>query len=136
MDQRQLDEKIWVGPQIRPEDVSSLKEKGIELIINNRPDGEEAGQPTSAEIEAAAKEAGIEYIHNPVYRGPSYSDVEAMEDALEKAGEKKIFAFCRSGTRSTLTWAIARAEQGCDRAHLERCAEQAGYDLKPVAHLL
>lgn len=131
-----LEENMTVSPQIRPEDVAELREQGVEIIINNRPDGEEPGQPTSDEIEAAAKEHGIDYVHMPVTRGPSHADVEAMQDVLRECGGRKIHAFCRSGTRSALTWAIARSEEGAEHGHVERCLIQAGYDPQPIAHLL
>ena len=49
-----LDEHTLIAGQIAPADVAALKADGVTMIINNRPDGEDAGQPTSAEIEAAA----------------------------------------------------------------------------------
>ena len=67
--QRQLDEKTLVDGQIGPDDVATLKAMGVTLIVNNRPDGEDAEQPTSDEIEAAAKEHGLDYRHVPIARG-------------------------------------------------------------------
>jgi len=136
MDIRKLTDKMWVSPQIAPEDIAVLKEHGVSWIINNRPDGEEPGQPTHSEIQAAAEAAGLTYRHVPVVRGPSHAEVEAMRAALAEAGDAHIFAFCRSGTRSTLTWAVARAEDGADAEELASCAAGAGYDLTPVSHLL
>jgi uncharacterized protein (TIGR01244 family) len=134
--QRQLDEKTLVDGQIGPDDVASLKELGVTLIVNNRPDGEDANQPTSDEIEAAAKEAGLDYRHVPIARGLGPSDIEAMREAMHSVGDGKMFAFCRSGNRSTLAWAVARSEDGVPREELERLANEAGFDLGPVAHLL
>ena len=134
--QRQLDEKTLVDGQISPEDVAAIKAMGVTLIVNNRPDNEDAGQPTSASIEAAAKEQGIDYRHVPIARGLGPSDIEAMREAMHAAGEGKLFAFCRSGNRSALAWAVARSEDGASREELDRCAGEAGFDLGPVAHLL
>ena len=134
--QRQLDDKTLVDGQIGPDDVQELKALGVTLIVNNRPDGEDAGQPTSDEIEAAAREAGIEYRHVPIARGLGPSDIEAMREAMHSASEGKLFAFCRSGNRSTLAWAVARSEDGVPREDLNRMANEAGFDLGPVAHLL
>ena len=133
---RQLDDKTLVNGQIAPEDVPALRDIGVTLIVNNRPDGEDDGQPESEDIEAAAKAAGIDYRHVPIARGMGPSDIEAMREAIHAAGEGKLFAFCRSGNRSTLAWAVARSEDGASREELERCANQAGFDLGPVAHLL
>lgn len=133
---RQLDEKTLINGQIGPEDVPALKQMGVTLIINNRPDGEDVGQPAGDEIEAAAKAAGIDYRHVPIARGMGPSDVEAMREALHATGEGKMFAFCRSGNRSALAWAVAKSEDGVSREELNRCANEAGFDLGPVAHLL
>jgi len=134
--QRQLDERTLVDGQIAPDDVATLKVLGVTMIVNNRPDGEDPGQPTSDEIEAAAREAGIEYRHVPIARGLGPSDIEAMREAMHSASEGKLFAFCRSGNRSTLAWAVARSEDGASSEELHRQANEAGFDLGPIAHLL
>ena len=133
---RQLDDRTLVSGQIRPEDVPALKQLGVTLIVNNRPDHEDAGQPEGEEIEAAARAAGIDYRHVPIARGLGPSDVEAMREAINSVRDGKLFAFCRSGNRSALAWAVARSEDGVSREELDRCANQAGFDLGPVAHLI
>jgi len=133
---RQLDDRTLVAGQIAPGDVAALRAEGVTMIVNNRPDGEDVGQPTSDEIEAAAKAAGLDYRHVPIARGLGPSDIEAMRDAMHAASGGKLFAFCRSGNRSTLAWAVARNEDGVSREELERCAEGAGFTLGPIAHLL
>lgn len=129
---RRLDEDMWVAGQIAPEDIAGFA--GIATVVNNRPDGEEPGQPTSAEIEAAASAAGLAYAYIPIGGGFSADQVEAMVAALETSGG--TLAFCRSGTRSTLLWALARARLGDDPQELEAKAEAAGYSLAPVARWL
>lgn len=133
---RQLDDKTFVDGQIGPEDIAELKALGVTLVVNNRPDGEDADQPTSDQIEAAARAAGLDYRHVPIVRGMGPSDVEAMREAMHAAGDGKIFAFCRSGHRSTLAWAVAKNEDGVGRAELERCAANAGQSLDAITHLL
>jgi len=131
-----LDEKTLVGGQITPKHVATLKDLGVTMIVNNRPDGEDVGQPESDDIEAAAKEAGIEYRHVPIVRGMGPSDIEAMRDAIHAVGDGKLFAFCRSGNRSVLAWAVAMSEDGVSREELNRLANEAGFDLGPVSHLI
>ena len=133
---RQLDEKTLVNGQISPDDVAELKALGVTLIVNNRPDGEDVGQPESDDIEAAAKAAGIDYRHVPIARGLGPSDIEAMREAMHSVGEGKLFAFCRSGNRSTLAWAVAKNEDGVSSEDLHRQANEAGFDLGPISHLL
>lgn len=127
---KRLEPDVLVSGQVDAADVATL---GVRTLVNNRPDGEEPGQPTSAELEAAARAAGLAYRHIPVAGGVSRADVEAMAEALE-AGP--ILAFCRSGTRSTYLWALARASRGVDPATLVRQAAEAGYDLSPILPLL
>jgi uncharacterized protein (TIGR01244 family) len=129
----QLDATTFVSGQIRPEDVANAATAGVRTIVNNRPDGEEPGQPAGAEIEAAARAAGLVYRHIPIAGGFSEAQVEAMAKALE---EGPALAFCRSGTRSTYLWALARAKQGADSETLVRAAAEAGYDLSPIAPYL
>ena len=131
-----LDDNAMVGGQIAADDVAGLKAQGVTMIVNNRPDGEDAGQPTSAEIEAAARAAGIDYRHVPIARGLGPTDVEAMRNAIHAAGDGKLFAYCRTGNRSALAWAVAKSEDGTSRADLERCVGEAGFNLGPVSHLL
>ena len=137
---RQLDEHSFISAQIDPAEMAAFKAQGVTMIVNNRPDGEDEGQPTSAAIEAAAAAHGIAYRHVPIARGMGPSDVEAMREAIHDAGHHesggKLLAYCRTGQRSALAWSIARNEDGATRAELESCATRAGISLDPIAHLL
>ncbi len=132
---RKLDETTSVSGQIQPADVPALKSSGVTMIICNRPDDEDPGQPSAAEIERAARAEGMEFRHVPIVRGIGPSDSEAMREALE-AAPGKVFAYCRSGNRSALTWAVARREQGASVEEIQKAAADAGVDLSPVEHLL
>jgi uncharacterized protein (TIGR01244 family) len=132
---RQLDSTTSVSGQIQPADVAGLKASGFSMIISNRPDGEEPGQPTAAEIQDAAEAEGLEFRHVPIIRGIGPADVEAMQEALE-AAPGKLLAYCRSGNRSALTWAVARRGQGASIEDIQRAVAGAGFDLSPVEHLL
>lgn len=124
-----LDETMSVSPQIAIEDVAAAKAQGFATIINNRPDDEQPGQPSAAEIGAAAAAAGLGYAAIPiVMSGLSQADVDAMAAALD-AANGPVLAFCRSGTRSTWLWALARAGQGEDVETLIAKAGAQGYDL-------
>ncbi|HYI42415.1 MAG TPA: TIGR01244 family sulfur transferase [Sphingomicrobium sp.] len=131
----QLDEKTLVSSQIAPADVADLKARGVTMIVNNRPDGEDPGQPTGLEIEQAAEAAGISYRAIPIVRGIGPADVEAMQEAIS-AADGTMLAYCRAGTRSTLAWAVARRKQGASVEELAEAAARARVDLAAVAHLL
>jgi len=134
---RQLDDRVLVSGQIHPAEVARLAEQhGVTMLINNRPDGEEDGQPIAADMEAAAVAAGIAYRHVPIIRGIGPADAEAMQDALDEARDGTVLAFCRSGNRSALTWAVAKHGQGVPREDIEAKVEAAGFNVAPIAHLL
>ena len=134
--QRQLDDRTLVSGQIYPEEVAGLAEQGVTMLINNRPDGEETDQPLAADIEAAAEAAGISYRHVPILRGIGPADVEAMQEALRGAQGGQALAFCRSGNRSALTWALAMRAEGLAREEIEQRVTNAGFNVAPIAHLL
>lgn len=133
---RRLDAATLVAGQIFPADLPALAAAGVTMIVNNRPDGEEPGQPAASQVEAAARAAGIGYRHIPVAGGINGDDVLAMAEALDAAEGGTMLAFCRAGTRSTFLWALARAERGADAEETVAAAAAAGYDLGPIRTLL
>ena len=135
-DFRKLEEGVFASPQIGLSDIETAQAMGISLIINNRPDGESDDQTPSVEIEQAARAAGMDFCAIPVsHAGFSEWQVSAMRTALE-AREGPVLAYCRSGTRSTLLWALAEASKGRSPDELAAAAAQAGYDLSPVRAMM
>lgn len=133
---RQLEQGIYASPQIGTEDVAQAAALGIALIVNNRPEDESSDQMPGAAIAQAAHAAGIGYVAIPItHAGFSAPQVAAMRAALDSA-QGPVLAYCRSGTRSTLLWALAEAQAGRDPAGLSAAAAQAGYDLAPIRGLL
>ena len=131
MDVRRVTDDFSVSPQIAPGDLATLRDQAFALVINNRPDGEEPGQPSGAQIEAAAHEAGLNYRAIPVAGGFAEPQVAEMAEAITNASGP-VFALCRSGTRSTLLWALAQGrewipphEDGELAAELERVGTSA-----------
>ena len=133
---RQLSSRVFASPQIGLAEVAEAARMGVGLIVNNRPEGESDDQVPGAEIEAAAQAAGIAYVAIPVtHAGFSEGQVKAMAQALGST-DAPVLAYCRSGTRSTLLWALAEASRGEDADELARLAGNAGYDLSPVRALM
>ena len=130
-DFRRVTESLSVSPQITLADMARAADEGFVLVINNRPDGEDPTQPSSASVEAAARAAGMDYLYAPVRGGPTPDQVEAVRAAIEAAGGP-VLAFCRSGTRSIVTWSIGQALAGADRETLVAQGYAAGYDLSGV----
>jgi uncharacterized protein (TIGR01244 family) len=120
-----------VAPQLMPQDMAEAARRGFKLVINNRPDGEAPDQPSAAEMKDAATTAGLAYLHIPVRGGPTPDQIAAVRDAVEGA-EGPVLAFCRSGTRSIVTWSVGQAQGGTPRADLLVLGQDAGYDLSGV----
>jgi uncharacterized protein (TIGR01244 family) len=123
---RQIARFVWVSPQPSPSELSGLAAAGVRRLINNRPDGEEPGQPSSSEMEAAAREAGLDYLWIPIQGLPGADQVEAVGEALED--EVPTLLFCRSGTRSAAAWALGRSQRGDAPEAIREAAAKAGYD--------
>ena len=133
---RQLDDRTLVSGQIAPHQVAELAAQGVTVLINNRPDGEEPGQPLAADIEAAAADAGISYHFLPIIRGIGPADVDGMQKALKEAEGGKLLAFCRSGKRSAFVCALAHRDEGASREEVEQRLTNAGFDAGMISHLL
>lgn len=123
-----LTDRLGVAAQIAVADFDALAAQGFRSIINNRPDGEVAGQPASAVLEAAAQQAGLAYRHLPLAAGslPDDAQVAAFRAALD-ALPAPVLAFCRSGHRSSVLWALQAA--GSVDAILD-ATRAAGHDLE------
>lgn len=131
-DFRQLSGQVWASPQIDLADVAAAAAAGFAMLVNNRPEGESEDQTPGADIALAAREAGLDYCAIPISHGGfSRDQVDAMAQALATA-QGPVLAYCRSGTRSTLLWALARAAGGEDPDAIAQAARQAGYDISPV----
>jgi uncharacterized protein (TIGR01244 family) len=131
-DFRKVTDSYTVSPQISLADVAAAAAQGYVLVINNRPDGEAPDQPASAAVEAAAKAAGLGYLYNPVRGGPTPDNVALQAEAVANA-KGPVLAFCRSGTRSIVTWSVGQAQSGArPRDELVRLGAAAGYDLAPI----
>ena len=102
---RKLSPTLSVAAQIQPNDIPRLVAAGFKSIICNRPDGEDAGQPSFATIAAAVEAAGGMAVHLPVVSGAITPDqVRAFADLLARL-PSPIFAYCRSGARCEMLWA-------------------------------
>jgi len=135
-DFRQIDENVLASPQITVEDVAEAKALGVTLIINNRPEDESPDQTPGPVIETAARDAGMDYVAIPVtHAGFGPGQVDAMRAALDGANGK-ILAYCRSGTRSTLLWALAEAKAGKNPAVIASKAAGGGYDISPIRQMV
>lgn len=104
-----MSEQVGFAAQLYPEQLSQVTEKGFKSLMNNRPDFEGGPeQPTSAQIEEAARNAGLDYVFQPVIGGQiSQFDVETFARHYNEL-PKPILMFCRTGTRSNNLYQLAK----------------------------
>ena len=123
-----LDGRLSVAPQLMAEDIADAAAEGFRLLICNRPDGEAEGQPSADALAASARRHGLGFAHIPVVGASIERDaVEAFHAALATA-DGPVLAFCRSGMRSTLLWALGEASHRPVEAVID-AARAAGFDL-------
>ena len=121
-------EDYVVSEQITPDDINTIKKAGFKTIFCNRPNNEENNQITVESIEKVAEESGIKFIHQPVIGGQiTQADVDQFSDYYD-ASEKPIFAYCRTGTRSSMLWALSESGKRSVEEIL-KLTSKAGYNL-------
>lgn len=134
MDLRQLTPDLAVSEQIMPEDVPALAAAGFKVLVNNRPDAETTSDHDSRAMQQAAEAAGMRYHYIPFTPGQITPDmITAYAQAI--AAAKPVVAYCRSGNRSTVLWALTQASRLPEDEIMET-ARRAGYDLTPVRPLI
>lgn len=131
MDARKIDDRLTVSYQIQPEDLPAIAGAGFKAVVCNRPDNEEPGQPSVAQIRAAAEAEGLAFHHLPTSSGIFPDEViDAFRDVRRTAGGP-VFAYCRTGTRCATIDALANPDnKSADEIIL--AAANAGYDLSSL----
>ncbi|NCF73944.1 MAG: TIGR01244 family phosphatase [Gammaproteobacteria bacterium] len=102
-----LSENYAVAPQVFPDDVTRIAAEGFVVIICNRPDGEEPGQPTAAEVAAACENAGLAFHHIPISGVPVAQELIQEQHRLIETSTGPVLAYCRSGQRSQFIWEVS-----------------------------
>jgi uncharacterized protein (TIGR01244 family) len=129
MDLRQITDTYTVAPQLEPGDMAVLAEQGVTTVICNRPDAENPAPLQAAAMQAAAEAAGLSFVFNPVVGGQLTMDnVEEQRDAID-AAEGPVVAYCASGNRSTIVWALGMAGELPTTEIIAR-GEKWGYQLE------
>lgn len=120
---------LSVAGKLDRADIEALADAGVKTIINNRPDGEDPGQLPAAEARKLAEARGLAYHHIPFTAATlTRADVDAFATVLGQAA-RPVVAHCRSGTRSTLVWALTRMREGADPVALVSQAAANGIDI-------
>jgi uncharacterized protein (TIGR01244 family) len=129
-DYKRVTPDFAVAGQLDLADLARAAADGFKVVINNRPDGEAPGQPTDAEMKAAAEAAGLSFQSLP-YAGRTPPGIVAETAALLDETKGPVLAYCRTGTRSIMAWGLAQALSGAKRPdEIIALAAKAGYDLE------
>lgn len=130
-----LSPNVTALPQPSVDDIAELANRGYRSVIGNRPEGEAPDQPKWTDLKAAAAARGMEAVQIPeVASQINDADVRAFAEAMERL-PKPIAAFCRTGTRSALLWALANDASLTVDERIAIAARE-GYDLEPFRPLL
>ena len=125
-----LADNLYIAPQLTPADITQAQQLGIQSVICNRPDHEEAEQPLFSDIQTQLNTAGITHSHHQPVVAPAITaqDVQQFQQLLANS-PKPVLAYCRTGTRSTLLWAYHQVQTGVPLEQVVAAAQQAGIDL-------
>ncbi len=126
-----INTELTVSDQITIEDLKEIQAQGYKTIFCNRPDQESEGQLTFSTIEKEAQNLGIKAIHQPVIGGQISDDDIAQFGTYFELAQKPIFAYCRTGTRCSMLWALSHVKTLPIDEILSK-AQIAGYDLSPI----
>lgn len=135
MDIRPLTPDFAVSPQIDPEDMPAIAAAGYTTIINNRPDAENPQSHQSDAMMAAAQTQGLRLVNIPVTHATLTLDTVAEQHDACAAAQGPVLAYCASGTRSTIVWALGQAGKMDTDAILQTAAVH-GYDLNHMREQL
>lgn len=130
MDIRHLTPAYAVSPQITPEDVPALRAAGFAAVICNRPDAENPDGLRAADLRAAVEAAGMEFIENPLIPGAFTPENIAVQARVQDDTAGPVFAYCASGNRSSIAWAMTQAGRIPTEELIARAARW-GYNLEP-----
>ena len=128
MDIRPITDRYNVSPQIDPEDAADIKAAGITTVICNRPDAEVPPSHQAAALRAAIEAQGLRFEELPITHQTMTPDRVAQQAAIVAASDGPVLAYCASGTRCSILWALNEAGHQSADAILDAVA-RAGYDL-------
>lgn len=135
MDIRYLSPDYAVSPQIEPGDAARLKEAGFTTVICNRPDEEIPADLHADRVRAAVEAAGMTFVLNPISKGGMSEDNIASQTNAMAAAPGPVFAYCASGNRCSIVWALSQAGTQSTDA-LIGAAAQHGYQLDPLRPMI
>lgn len=128
MEARVITPRYSVSPQISAEDLPAIAAAGYKTVICNRPDEEVPPSHQAEAIRAAAEAAGLRFEVLPLTHQTMTPENVALQRELYEGGEGPVLAYCASGTRSSVVWALSQASDMSADDILEKTSA-AGYQL-------
>ena len=128
MDVRQISPRYSVSPQIALEDLPAIAEAGFTTVICNRPDAEVPASIQSSEMARAAEAAGLTFQVLELTHQTMTPENVARQRAMIEGADGPVLAYCASGTRCSVIWALGQAGEQDTDAILAATAA-AGYQL-------
>ncbi|CAG8999429.1 MAG: Beta-lactamase hydrolase-like protein [Candidatus Celerinatantimonas neptuna] len=128
MDIHQLTNQLFVSSQLTLEDINKLNRLGYQTIICNRPDGEQPEQPNAADLKQASEKLGMKFIYQPVINGQIKLNDGIQFISYIESNDTPVLAYCRTGTRSTILWALSQQNSLSARQIREKTLA-AGYKI-------
>lgn len=129
MDMRQITPSYFVSPQVDPSDMAEAASLGITTVICNRPDAEVPPPLQADAVEAAAKAAGLAFVRLPLTHLTMTPDVAATQAQTVADSAGPVLAYCASGTRCTVVWALGQVGK-MSTDDILAAARAGGYDLE------
>lgn len=128
MNARQITDTYHVSPQIEPGDAAILADQGFVRVICNRPDSEVPPALSAASVGEAVRAAGLEFeVLELTHQTMTPENVARQKQLADVAGGK-VLAYCASGTRCSVIWALGQAGKMPTDDILAQC-QKAGYSL-------
>ncbi|MWB77931.1 TIGR01244 family phosphatase [Pseudooceanicola sp. 216_PA32_1] len=129
MDIRQITPRYSVTPQITPEDVAAIKAAGFVRVICNRPDEENPAELQAGAIREVVEAAGLDFVVLPLTHQTMTPENIALQKSAAGDADGPVLAYCASGTRCSVIWALGQATDGKSSDEILAATAKAGYDL-------
>lgn len=129
-----MTDQVFLTSQLKPGSMRFLRQQQIKTVIDMRPDGESADQPSSKQIQQAARTMGMEFHYIPVpHESIPDEAVRSLQSILKNVEEPAVL-YCRTGRRAARLYALAKASQanGPNQSEILKLVQSAGFNAEDL----